>query len=242
MRTNKVLQFTLLGLILLLGACAPTAQPSQNATRILSVNGSASVTSAPDVAYVSIGVHSESEEAADAVAKNNSQVAAIVESLKALGVAEVDIQTSGFNIYPQDEWSPEGERTGTRFIVDNTVRVTVREIDAIGDILGKAVEAGANNIYGIQFDLEDKSELVAEARQQAVENAREQAEELAGAAGVSLGDIQSINYYSSVPAPIYDNKVAYGVGGAAMAESAAVPVSPGQLTISADVSLTFEIR
>jgi uncharacterized protein len=239
MRTKTILLSLMLALALLASACAPAVQPAAEAPRTLSVTGSARVTAQPDIASISIGVHTESDRAADAVTENNRQAQAIVTALTALGVSEADIQTLGFNIFPQDEWGPGGERTGTRFIVDNTVTVKVRDLDLISELLGAVIEAGANNIYGIQFDLEDKSELIAEARKKAVEDAQSQAQELASAAGITLGAIQSLNYYSSIPVPIFDNKVAFGMGGA---EASSVPVSPGQLIITADVSITFEIR
>ena len=243
---NKTLLLTVLTLmVLLVSACAPTqavnqTPQNQQNLRTLNVSGSARVTAVPDIAYVSVGVHSENEQAAQAVADNNVQAQAIVDALKGMGVDEKDIQTLGFNIYPQDQYNPEGQKTGTRFIVDNTVYVTVRDISKVGDILGAAIGAGANSIYGIQFDLADKTALIAEARKLAVANAQAQAQELAEAAGVTLGEVQSLSYYNSIPAPIYDNK---GVGGGAAVEMAAgVPVSPGQLTITADVSVSYLIR
>lgn len=240
---NKTLQLTILAiLVLVLSACAPAqVTPASETPRTLSVSGSARVTAAPDLAYVSVGVHTENAEAAQAVADNNQQAQAIADALKALGVEEKDIQTMGFNIYPQDEWGPEGERTGTRYLVDNTVYVTVRDVERIGEILQTVVEAGANYIYGIQFDIADKTTLIAEARKQAVDNARAQAEELAVAAGVTLGDLQSISYYNNYP--VFDSRSVSGYGGGGAAEVAAsVPVSPGEITITADVSVSYLIR
>ena len=243
---NKTLLLTVLTLmVLLVSACAPTqavnqTPQNQQTPRTLNVSGSARVTAVPDIAYVSVGVHSENEQAAQAVADNNVQAQAIVDALKGMGIEEKDIQTLGFNIYPQDQYNPEGQKTGTRFIVDNTVYVTVRDISKVGDILGAAIGAGANSVYGIQFDLADKTALISEARKLAVANAQAQAQELAEAAGVTLGEVQSLSYYNNIPTPIYDNK---GVGGGAAVEMAAgVPVSPGQLTITADVSISYLIR
>ena len=238
MLTRRTTLLVLVGLVLLLGACAPAAQPDQN--RTLSVNGSGRVSASPDIAYISIGVHTENKDAAQAVADNNTQAQQIVDALKAAGVAEKDIQTQGFNIYPQDEYSPEGVRTGSHFVVDNTVYVTLRNLDTVGEVLGSAVQAGANNVYGIQFDVEDKTPLIAQARQQAVENALQQADELAKAAGVNLGPVLNISYYNSVPVPIMDSKVPMGVGGGA--GGASVPVLSGQIIITADVSVSYTLR
>lgn len=241
MRTRKIPLAILVGLVLLLGACAPAAQPAQpDQPRSLSVNGNGRVSAAPDVAYISIGVHTENKDAAQAVSDNNVQAQQIMDALKSSGVAEEDIQTQGFNIYPQDEYSPEGIRTGSHFVVDNTVYVTLRKMDNIGEVLSGAVQAGANNVYGIQFDVEDKTALIAQARQQAVENAKQQADELAKAAGVELGPVMNISYYNNVPVPVMDSKVPMGIGGGAAGVN--VPISSGQIIITADVSVIYSLR
>jgi hypothetical protein len=138
-----------------------------------------------------------------------------------------------------DQYNPQtGEKTGTTFAVDNTVSVTLRDLSKIGVLLDAAVTAGANSVYGISFDVEDKESALQEARAQAVANAKSQAEQLAQAAGITLGPVYSISYYNSYPSPMYyDSK---GVGGASYAN--AVPISPGQLTITVDVSVSYEIK
>ena len=238
MRNRKMTLAILVGFVLLLGACAPAVQPDQ--VRTLNVNGNARISAPPDIAYISIGVHTENESAQQAVTDNNAQVQKVAGVLLAAGVEPKDVQTQGFNIYPMDQYSPDGVRTGTRFVVDNTVYVTLRNLDTVGDVLARVVEAGANNVYGIQFDLEDKEELLAQARQQAVENAEQQAEELAKAAGIDLGPIQNISYYNSVPVPVMDSKAPMGIGGGAGAQS--VPILSGQIIITADVSVSYTLR
>ncbi len=125
-------------------------------------------------------------------------------------------------------------------MVDNTVYVTLRDIDHFGELLDTVVEARSNSINSIQFDVADREAALSEARQLAVENAQKQAEELASAAGVTLGQVLTINSSSaSAPIPMYDYRA--GIGGAAVAESA-VPVSVGQLIITLDVYMTYEIQ
>jgi uncharacterized protein YggE len=119
------------------------------------------------------------------------------------------------------------------------VYVVVRNLASLGDLLDKTISAGANTINSIQFDLADKTEAVKAARAKAVADAITQATELADAAGVTLGDIQSINFYDNSPVPMYEGK---GGGGGGMAASAAVPIQPGQLTISVTVSMTYSIK
>jgi hypothetical protein len=240
MRNTRFIVLALLITAVLLSACnaiAPGASSTQ--PRTINVNGSSQVILTPDIAYVSIGVHTEAEDAKEAVAANNEQTQAVVDALVAEGVDPKDIQTVNFSIYPQERYSPTGESLGRYFAVDNTVSVKVRDLDSLGDLLDAAVQAGANTIYGISFDVENKDAALEQGRQAAVENARLQAEQLAAAAGVSLGPVYSISSYSSYPVPMaYDVK---GIGGAADA-AASVPISPGQQTITVDVSVAYEIR
>jgi uncharacterized protein YggE len=124
------------------------------------------------------------------------------------------------------------------YSVDNTVYVTVRELDKLGDLLDTVVAAGANTVNSIQFDVADKDSALKQARADAVKNAGVQAQELADAAGVKLGDIQSIGFYDSAPYPVFDGK---GGGGAAT-EAAAVPIQAGQLTFTVTVNVTYELK
>jgi hypothetical protein len=222
---------------------APSAQTSQAAPRTLSVNGSGQVSIAPDIAYVTIGVHTQNVDAATAVDENTAQTDDLIAALIDLGVAENDIQTTNFNIYSFEDYAlpvdPETQKPPTTYSVDNSVFVTVRDIAGLGDLLAGAVDAGANNVWGIQFDVLDKSAAISQAREAAVGAARAQAEELAGFAEVELGQIVNISSYGGFPVPFAQG---IGGGGGAAEMAATVPVSPGLLTITVDVSIVFEIQ
>ena len=238
-RNKTILISILLALVVLSSACASVpASAIQPMPRTLSVTGSAQAALTPDIAYINIGVHSENVDPKEAVASNNVSSKAVADALKALGVDGKDILTTNFSIYPQDEWGPDGQKIGTKFMVDNTVYVTLRDLTKIGDLLGAAVKAGANSINGIQFDVADKTPYLAEARKAAVENANLQAQDLSKAAGVELGPVQSLNYYNTYASQVPMDMKGVGGGGAA----AAVPVSPGQLSITVDVSVVYEIK
>jgi hypothetical protein len=249
MRTKTYLIVSFLVLAALLTGCAgaafaqsetPTAQGEEaKVTRTVTVTGSGKVYLTPDIAYITIGVHTEGENAAEAVASNNAQAQEVIDALLAQGIAERDIQTTNFSIYPQQEYDTEGKPTGKiKYIVDNSVFVTVRDITNVGDVLDAAVQAGANTISGIQFDVEDKTAALSEARKAAVADAGVKAEELASAAGVSLGDVQTISEYTSGgPQPMYDMRAA-----APMAEAASVPIQTGQMLLTVEVNMVYEIR
>lgn len=222
----------------LLAACSPTAAPASGKNeRSMTVSGTGRVTVVPDIASINIGVRSEAEAVTDALDSNTAQANAISEALQELGVAEEDIQTSNFNVYPADRYDPmTGQVEGRYFVVENTVNVTVRDLSSLGEVLTAVVEAGANNIYGINFDVENRESAIAEARQLAIEDAKTKAESIAEEAGVELGEILSIGVYTgSTPTIYYDAK------GGAYSE-AAVPIAAGTLSITMEANLTYSIH
>ena len=240
MRT-KTFAFAGLILALLLSACGSTTiqQAAPENIRTLNVNGLGQVYLTPDIAYIYIGVHSEGGNAADAVDENKTQTNAVIAALKESGVEEKDIRTTNFSIWPSQQYGPDGTVSGTVYMVDNTVYVVVRNLDGLGDLLDSAIAAGANSINSIQFDLADKADAVKEARAKAVEDAKRQAGELAEAAGLSLGDIQNISFFDNSPYPYYEGK---GGGGGVAYGGEAVPIQPGQLTISVTVNIAYQIK
>ncbi|MBI3163003.1 MAG: SIMPL domain-containing protein [Chloroflexi bacterium] len=236
---KKFLVFAVLAFALVLSACGPTTinQAAPENLRTMNVNGVGDVQLTPDIAYIYIGVHSEGATASEAVDSNKAQTTAVIDALKNAGVADKDIRTTNFSIWPSQQYDPEGNMTGVIYMVDNSVNVTVRDLNGLGDLLDSAIRAGANNINNIQFDVADKTEAMKEARAKAMEDAKTQARELADAAGVSLGEIQNVSFYSS-DVPVYLN---YGKGGGA-ADASSVPIQPGQLTISVTVNLVYSIK
>ncbi len=229
---------------IMITACGPQVQAAQgnpvseSEKRTLSVNGTGRIFLSPDIGYIAIGVHTENDDAAEAVDDNNAQSQRVAAALDGYNIPPEDIQTQNFSIYPQQQYNNDGEPTGTTYIVDNTVFVTIRDLDQIGEILNSVIDAGANSINNIQFDIADKDTAMTEARQAAIDNAESQAIALAEAAGVTLGEIQNINSFSpGYPVPFMD-----GRGGGMMAVESAVPVSPGQMTITAEVNIVYEIE
>lgn len=240
MRT-KYLSFAVLAVLaLVVSACGTTTvnQAAPLTPRTLNVSGVGVVYLTPDIVYINIGVNTQRANAAEAVEINKEQTNAVIQAIKDFGVDEKDIRTTNFSIWSNPQYDPSGQITGTTYAVDNTVNVTVRDLDKLGDLLDAAVSAGANSIYSIQFDVEDKTEATKDARTKAVEDAKLEAQELADAAGLALVEIQSINYYESSPLPYFEGK---GGGGGAAMESA-VPIQPGQLAISVTVNITYTIK
>lgn len=239
MRTKSLFVFIVLLAALTLSACGP-ASPAA-ATRTLNVTGTGQVFIKPDIAYIYVGVHTEKPTAAEAVSENNAQTTKVINALKTWGVDAKDIHTSNFSIWPIDRYDPAtGAATGQKnYAVDNTVYVTMRNLSKLGSLFDTLVQAGVNTVNSIQFDLADKTEAMKDARAAAMKNARDQAQELAGLANVSLVEITNISYADSTPYTYAD----FGRGGGGgMAAQANVPIEPGQMTITATVSVTYEIK
>ena len=239
MKTKSLIIFTVMALALVMSACAPAA--GQN-VRTLSVSGSGEALLAPDIAYIYIGVHTENPAAAEAVAENTTRTEELMQALRDFGIDPKDLRTTNFSIYPMDRFDPStGMPSGEKvYAVDNTVYVTVRDLAKLGDLLDTAVQAGANNINSVQFDVAEKDEALKQARAEAVKDAEAQAQSLAQAAGLSLGEIQSISFFDVQPYPLFDGKG--GGGMAAEAAAAAVPIQPGQLTFTVSVSVTYTLK
>ncbi|GAB4580507.1 MAG: SIMPL domain-containing protein [Anaerolineales bacterium] len=245
---NKILSFVLLALIAVFSVvaynsfaqAAPVAQTtSSEPLRTLNINGHGEVSLTPDIAYIYVGVHTENPEAGAAVAENNEQAQAVIDALRDAGVAAEDISTTNFSLWYSQNYDMNGQPTDGKYVVDNTVFITIHDLDLLGDTLGVAIEAGANTVNSIAFDVSDQEAALAEAREKAVADARAQAEELAALAEVELGEIQSINMYGGYPSPIYGGK---GGGGYAADAAMSVPITPGQYVVSVDVNIVFTIE
>ena len=248
MKARNILIVSAVLLVSTLTACAPAvvSGPSSNVQSVpaapaaqISVVGVGQVYVTPDIAYINVGVRSTADTVAEALEQNNAQAQTIKETLMEQGVDEKDIQTSSFNVYPQSDYDFQGTITRTYYAVENNVYVTVRELNNLGTTLDAVARGGANNIYGISFDVQDKSEAQTTTRELAIESARQQAEELAKAAGVALGEIISISTYTSYPTPYYD----YGMGGGGGAAGIqAVPIASGQMQITSQVTVVYAIK
>ena len=140
--------------------------------------------------------------AAEAVASNNAQTQKVVDGIKKAGVDAKDIRTMNFSIYPNTQYDPQtNQKLSTTYVVDNTVYVTVRKLADLGTLLDAAVQSGANNVNSIQFDVSDKNPATKQARDEAIKDAKTQAQELASAAGVSLGTLQQVSFANNTPIP-----------------------------------------
>jgi uncharacterized protein YggE len=237
-----IIPLVLIG-ILLLGACQLVPQAGNQAAdatsgaRTITVTGSGEVILVPDLAYINVGIHTEAEDVTSAVNSNNSQARAIKEAMVGMGVEEKDIQTSNFNVYSMNRYDDMGNIAGTNYAVDNTLYIIVRDMPRMSEILDAALGAGANQIYGISFDIANRADAMAQARDLAIKDAEEKALSIANTAGVQLGQVLNI----SVKNNSYVQTLAgYGMGGGMMDQAASVPVSAGQIVVTANADVVYE--
>jgi uncharacterized protein YggE len=231
---RRVLPFVLLA-SLVLAACGALPGSQQ---RSLSVTGTGSVNVVPDVVTVSLGVQTVSSNIAQAVADNNRRAGQVQQAAREAGVADADIQTVYFYVTPQQQYDTSGNPTGiVTYWVDNTINVTLRQTDKLGELLQAAIDAGANSVQSVSFSVDDPSQAEDQARQEAMDDARGRAEMLATAAGATLGEPISIstNVYLPGPTASYRMDTAAGVGGG-------VPVTVGTTEVQVQVSVVYELR
>ena len=231
-------------LVIMLAGCEPqivTPLLPSAESRTIHVTGNGSVVGDPDIATLNLGVSVEKasvEEAREAAA---SAMTAVIESLKANDVAEKDIQTENFSIYPQYDYTDDG-RVLRGYRVNNTVSAKVRALESLSDIIDDAAGAGGDIVVvnSIQFMIEDSTPLQTQARALAVKNAEAKAQTLAEASGVTLGKPVTITETSRGESPSI--AFAESVEFAADSARSSTPVQAGELTVTVNVTIVYEIQ
>jgi uncharacterized protein YggE len=213
--------------------------PQQSAEGI-QVSGTGSASGVPDVALLDLGVTVEKDTVAEAREEAAGAMQDVVDSLKDNGVEDKDIQTTRFSIMPVFDY-PDGRQVLRGFEVSNFVTAKVRDIDGLDGVLDDAAAAGGDQvqIQNIRFDIDDPSQLEAEAREEAVGEARDKAETLADLSNVELGKPVSISESTSAP-PVPAALDLYGRGAEAAAE-VPTPIEAGELEVTVTVNVVFAI-
>lgn len=228
-------------LLLTVPALAQDTAVGSTKPATLTVQETGEASAAPDLARVSFTVLRSAETAREALDAANEAMAAVQSGMQELGIETRDLQTSGFSIEPRYEHDqdrngvPSGPPRLTGYDVRQTLDVRVRDVAKVGTVLDQAVTLGVNAGGSISFEMEDPSGLRDEARREAIRRAKEAAEIMAEAAGVELGTVRRIrDNLNGGPRPL----------GAPMMrmEAASVPVQAGETTVTATVTVTFEIE
>ncbi len=221
-------------------------------SNVISVNGMGKVFSIPDIGSFSFSVTEEGKTVKEAQDKATKKMNAILDAVKGMGIAEKDIKTIGYNSYPKyeyqqagicsDRYCPPGKQVLLGYEVSQTIGIKVRNTDQAGDVLTKVGSLGAANISGLSFVVDDEEKVMAEARDKAIADAKQKAEDLADSLGVKLVRIVNFSEGGNYPMPYY----AMGGMDKAVSMEASVAMAPqlpvGENEVVSNVTITYEIR
>lgn len=222
--------------------------------RGIRVDAEGQISVEPDTARVTVGIEVEGQEIGQLRETANTRMNDVIDSLTGEGIDEADIRTVAYDIHTVDDSRPpqpvpedteedsdDGASDEPTYRLIQLLEVKVSDIDMTGDVIDLALDAGANRINGIRFEVEDRAGAIEQARERAVENARAKAEHLAQLTGMNLGAPLSIQERSpSLPAAGYDGAAAIEQE---MAEAdTAAPIQPGESTITVSVNIVYGIE
>ena len=213
---------------------APSVLPSK---ATISVTGTGEVSVAPDIARITVGVQTQSKDSATAAAENATRTDAVIKAIRTLGVAQKDIQTEGYNIYPQFDYQKQ-PAVLTGYQVSNSVRITVRKLADAGKVLDAALKAGANVAGGIAFDISDPQKAQDEAMAKAVKDAVRKAKLMAKSLG-SDRTLTLIELTEGVQSDYQPPRPMTMMAMRGKAEAAPTPIEAGETKITVSVSARF---
>ena len=218
-------------------AGAATGADTSNMPAI-TVSGEGRASGKPDLMTVNMGVEANAETANGALDEANVLATALIKTFKDLGVDSKDLQTSDLSIWPN--WDSDAQRI-VGYHVSNTLTVKLRDLDRAGEVIDTAAGAvgDAVRFNGVSFSIDDTAKIAGEARTDAVKRAADQAQQLADAAGVELGDLRSMDETGGqTPAPMY---YGYSADQAMRGMAESVPIEEGCQEVTVQVVLVYDI-
>jgi uncharacterized protein YggE len=241
--TNRQYMIGAIAAIALLAAACSTAAGATEQQTVattepagsgISVTGMGEVTGTPDTVEVGLGVSVVAETVDEAAATAAEKAQALIDSLTSNGVAEADITTTDYSIYPEYDYSSNEERL-IGYRVNNTVKAKIHDIETTGTVIDGAVAAGGDDVTvnGLSFSIEDNDELVAAAREAAWNDAMAKATQLAELSGQDLGQATSITETVSIP------PVPIPYEGEAALDRATTPIEPGTSAVTITLQVQF---
>ncbi len=208
-----------------------------------SVDGTGRVFAPPNIAEITLGVRTEKAQTAQVATKENvEKMNRVIEAIKKAGVEAKDIKTTDYQLYADYNYTQNQGRELTGWNLSQSVRVKIRNLDSIGDVIAKATAAGANQADSASFTIDDEDELKKQARAEAIEKAKAKAAELSKAAGIKLGKVINVyeNYNPPITPPYYYKGEAIGMGGGG--DLPAPSLQPGQNEVVVDVTLVYKVK
>jgi len=209
----------------------------------ISVQGMGKVDSTPDLAIINLGVQTETSEVRVGQDENTRKMNAITKMLKDQGIADKDIKTGQYSVYPRYNWD-DGKQELAGYTINQSVTVKVRDLDNVGEVLAQAGDLGANQVGGIQLTIDNPESLQDEARSKAIQDAKDKAKVLADELGLRI--VKAVSFGESgdggapIPYAAYDRAetMAYGIGGAA---PEAPDIEVGSQEVTSYVTIVFEV-
>jgi len=240
-KTATALVVLLVGLVIGYGVMPVSEDTNPPPPRLITVLGTASVSTAPDEATVSLGVRKEADTNDAAVQLNADAMSLVMKALAGAGIEESDISTTDFNLDRHYE-NRDTKRETVTYVAENEVQVTIRDLTKVGTTIDAAVSAGATSVGNVDFKLSNANKVRQQALLQAVKSAQAKAAAIAEASGLKVGDVVSlreqVGEYSRYG---YDVK-AQNWGTPTLAGLAATPVAPEQVQTEVDVTAVFELQ
>ena len=222
-------------IIVLALAVHPVGIAAQDARQI-TVSGVGAVEAEPDMATITLGVTSEARGAREAIDENSKAMAGVLERLLAAGIEGRDLQTTLFSVSPRFDYrNSTSETKPSGFVAQNFLTIRVRDLTRLGEVLDEVGRDGANAFNGLAFGLQNPQPIEDAAREAAVADARRKAELFAAASGVALGRVLLINEGGGASRP------QVFAAEAASRSSNAVPIASGELTVTARITVIYEI-
>lgn len=225
----------------LLGAAVPAMAAQERPFPVVSVTGEGSVTATPDIAHVSAGIISEGKMSREAADANARLMTAVIAAARQAGIPDKDIGTSRYSIYPNYHTASSGRDGAPRiagYRAQNTVRVTIRDLAKVGDVIDALTAAGANNIAGVAFEISNADKLLDQARGAAYADAKRKAELYARAANAQLGRTVSVQENAAdMPRPM----MARAAPKSASDGAPPTPIMPGEEKIRIQIGVSFEL-
>jgi len=213
----------------------------------IAVTGNGTVKVTPDMVSVSITVLTEEATSQDAVNKNSEISEQVISAIKGIDARELKIETTGYNLQPLYDYNREDQPPQIyAYRATSTIEASTIDIDKIGDIMAKAIDAGANDISSLRFDLSDqtKKQAKVDALAKATEDATQKAEAIADSLNLKIGKIYYINESGiSYPGPVYAEEAALAAGEVPEGKGVAPPpISPRELEVSAQLEIVFNFN
>lgn len=225
-------------------AAAAPLDPTSN-DKVIHATGTGNVIGTPDRAQVTFSVETENPDVKIAQQDNAQRMAKVIEALVAIGIPRDALKTTGYNIYPvyEDTTKSIFDQKVRTYRVTNTLTVTLHDVSRTGDVIDVAVANGINQASSIQFLLSDEQSQVlrTEALIKAVARARADADTVAVALGTPIIGVQSADISGGYSPVLFEN-YQYSGGDAMIKSAAPTPIQPGDITVSAQVSITYLIR